>query len=484
MATTNTTLPARVRRALDNITELTGRDFRGERLVVGVSGGADSVALLHALHALWPPKTLVVAHFDHGLRPDSAADAAFVQSLAAGWSLPYRGGAADVAALAAQSGQGVEEAGRLARYRYLSDVMKAQRAAAVVTGHNADDQAETVLMHILRGSGLAGLRGMLPAGPLPTDPDGWLLRPLLAVSRADIEAYCRDHDLPWLTDATNADTSYYRNRLRHEVLPILEAINPRINQRLQQLADTAAADYDLLETLTDEALLELVIMEDNGWLLIDRATWSQLPLSIRRSTLRSAHRELAAGVRDFGFRTLEAARLAAEGVSTGPQISLPGGVTLYVLDERLLLTTLPTFPPPAGPQLLTPDPVRLKVPGRLDLADGWVLKTSQAATGGPLVHPDSHDRWVAYVDVEEGEQLVVRGRQAGERMQPLGLDGHSTSLKKMMIDRKIPQPMRANWPIVATDHPVWLVGHVLDERHRVTPNSQRVVHLECALETY
>lgn len=484
MATGSLSLPDVVKQAFDEIAAMTGLAFDDERLVLAVSGGPDSLALLHVLRELWPAEALVVAHFDHGLRPDSAADARFVRALAAEWGLAYRGGAADVRAVAGQTGQGLEEAGRQARYTFLAEVAAAEGAAAVVTGHHADDQAETVLMHILRGSGLAGLRGMVPATPLPADSGIWLLRPLLAADRAAIEAYCRDHNLQPLRDDTNQDTTYYRNRLRHELLPILETYNPHISGRLRQLADIATADLALLESLTDEALGDLVLAGEPGWLLLDQAAWSQLPLSIRRSTLRAAHQALAPEERDVGFRTLEATRTAAEAPTTGQQSDLPGGVTLYVLSEGLLLTTLPTFPPQAGPQLMAPQPVPLKVPGRLALANGWVLSTSRVPADSFRGAHDLREPWVAYVTVEEKASLVVRGRLEGERMQPLGLAGRSTSLKEIMIDRKIPAALRARWPIVATDHAVWLVGHVLDERHRVTAGSKRVVRIECVLEGY
>jgi tRNA(Ile)-lysidine synthase len=203
---------------------LTGR----HRLVVAVSGGPDSLALLHLLsrRELHPAANLVVGHLNHQLRPSAAADATFVAETAAAWGLECHTESVDVAGLARRDGLSLEEAGRGARYQFLARLAHAVGAAHVAAGHNADDQAETVLMHFLRGAGLSGLRGMRPAGPLPGDPAITLLRPFLTTGRAEIEAYCQEHGLAPLTDASNTDTTYFRNRLRHELLPYLAGYNP------------------------------------------------------------------------------------------------------------------------------------------------------------------------------------------------------------------------------------------------------------------
>ncbi len=224
-------------------------------LLIGVSGGPDSLALLHVLKSIFSADQLVVAHLHHGWREEAGADAQFVTDTAVTWHIPCHIEKIDVAALAHAASLSLEEAGRKARYDFFARLAEETGAKVVAVGHHADDQAETVLMHLLRGSGLAGLRGMRPVSPLPGMPELKLIRPFLAASRAEIEQYCRENHLQPISDSTNQDTTFFRNRLRHELLPLLRTYNPQIDSHLQQMAAIIEADYDLLDT----------IMQKNGW---------------------------------------------------------------------------------------------------------------------------------------------------------------------------------------------------------------------------
>ncbi|MCB9453227.1 MAG: tRNA lysidine(34) synthetase TilS [Anaerolineaceae bacterium] len=211
-------------------------------VVVAVSGGADSLALLHILQELRPRLEcdLHVATLDHGLRgADGAADAHFVAATAAAWGLPVTIGNTNVPALMEQTGQGVETSARQARYAFLAGVARDVGASLVATAHHADDQAETILLHLLRGSGLRGLRGMAFHAALPGFPEITLVRPLLATSRTEIETYCREHHLTPRHDATNQDTTLLRNHIRHDILPQLQTINPQIVPTLMNLSESA-----------------------------------------------------------------------------------------------------------------------------------------------------------------------------------------------------------------------------------------------------
>jgi tRNA(Ile)-lysidine synthetase-like protein len=244
----------------------------GARVVVGVSGGPDSVTLLHVLQRLAGPLnlTLHVAHLHHGIRDtDADADADFVAALAETWGLPCTIERVDVPAIAAEQKLALEEAARRARYTFLHQVAQQTGALRIAVGHNADDQSETVLMHLLRGAGPAGLRGMLPATPLrdyhlltpcpKPVPEMKLIRPLLSIPRADVEAYCTEQRLTTRFDRSNLDTTFFRNRLRHEVLPYLTQINPRFAQNLRHLAEVVRADYDLLHEFASVAWDTLLV---------------------------------------------------------------------------------------------------------------------------------------------------------------------------------------------------------------------------------
>ena len=246
----------------------------GQALVVGVSGGPDSLCLLHVLRELAPDLALRlhVAHLHHGLRGvDADADAAFVQETAVAWGLPVTIEHADVAALAQQTGMSLEEAARHARYSFLARVAERNGARAIAVGHTADDQVETVLMHFLRGSGLAGLRGMQPvsdfgfwmrgAEPAAAIGGAVLLRPMLSVSRAEILDYCADHGLTPRFDRSNEDTTFFRNRLRHELLPLLETYNPQIRRILLNSATVLADDYEHLRGQLQAAWSQVIVAE-------------------------------------------------------------------------------------------------------------------------------------------------------------------------------------------------------------------------------
>ncbi len=456
---------------------MTGHDLFTEPIVLGVSGGPDSLALLHLLRSIRRPEGLIVAHLDHGLRPGSAEEATSVAAAASG--LRFFAERADVSGLARVQGLSVEEAGRQARYIFLADLARREGAAAVVVGHHADDQAETILMHFLRGSGLAGLAGMREAGPLPGHDGLWLVRPLLQITREEIEAYCVKNGLEPIIDASNADPTFFRNRLRHELLPLLESYNPHIRQRLRQMGEIVGADEELLRELTETVWRENASVDLGSAVELDREAWLAQPLALRRRALRRALAHLRPDLRDVGFKALEAARSVAEQGQTGATATLPGGVSLRVSYGKLLMNSEPTTGEGRYPQMVSAEAVMLPVPGEIALAGGWRLMAEWAGDIDLAAIAANSDPWTAYVDVGSAA-LYVQPRTRGERMRPLGLGGE-TKVKEIMIDRKIPAAARARWPIVATgDHPVWMAGHVVDDRARVGPMSGRIVRLQCA----
>ncbi len=446
-------------------------------LVVGVSGGADSLALLHCLRRILGANALLVAHLNHGLRAQADEDARFVAQIATKWSIPFEIKKEDIAHVADVNGWGIEEAGRHARYVFFAEVAAKYGAVAVAVAHNADDQAETVLMHLLRGSGGAGLRGMPIVGNVPGDEDLLLIRPFLNTNRADIEAYCQMHQLHPREDESNQDTIYFRNKIRHELLPILEDFNPQIRKHLQQLSSIVAADYDLLQAHFAAIWAELQIGEGEGWLQISRDRWCALPVSQQRMVLREGIQKLRPLQTEISFQTIEDARMLGLQKRSGTQIDLPGQVTLLVDYQTLYLTTAPQNIPIAVPQISSVRP--LSIPGELVLQNGWVLQASLTDLEFDLVQKQAGEMHV-FVDVGVATELIVRGRLAGERMQPLGMEGKSAKLKDVMINRKMARSLRENWPLIATaDHPVWLVGQIIDHRVQISTKTKRVIQLRC-----
>jgi tRNA(Ile)-lysidine synthase len=501
----------RVRRAVEQNRLLAP----GETVVVGVSGGPDSLCLLHLLCRLRLEYDLAlhVAHLHHGLRGAEAdVDAGFVRSLAADWGLPCTVGQAAVPALAQAHRLAVEEAARRARYAFLARVAGSIGARTIAVGHHADDQAETVLMHWLRGSGLAGLRGMLALTPLadyrlldPQYPASSpqhlkLIRPLLEVTRADILAYCDFYGLEPRFDRSNLDTTYFRNWLRHEVLPLLARHNPNVREVIRRSARVVADDYALLRSLLEETWPRVAIEEfpassslpvggtEGGKIVLDRAAWQALPASLQRATLREAIHRLRRSLRDINFVHVENALLVARDGTAGNQATLPRGLVLTVGYDRLTVAEAgaagqvpdwPLLPPGSGP-------LDVAIPGDtllpreaggnhtgLPLQSGWLLRAEVVDRADPALGcagwEANPDPWRAYLDAEAvGGALVLRTRRPGDRFEPLGLGGHTVKLADFLTNQKVPRAVRDRLPLLAGEEGiVWVCGLRLDERARV-----------------
>lgn len=480
-------LQHRVRRQLDVWKHERGRPLWRDNdiLVVGVSGGPDSLALLSMLvkDALHPASHVVVGHLNHRLRPEATGEANFVAQICAQWGLECKIGEVDVAAFAERDRLTVEEAARVARYRFLGEVALDVNSSRVVVGHTADDQAETVLMHFVRGAGLAGLRGMGPDSALHGFKGIRLIRPLLTVSRAEVLAYCRAHSLEPIDDPSNEDLTYFRNRLRHELLPLLEEYNPQIRERLLHTADVVRADVAFLEAKTAQAFTSLVTEQNEDLVRMDLERWQALPLSLRRRTLRMAVWHLRKSLRDVSYTPLEQARRVAEQGQVGAKSVLAGKLVLEVEYDALCLYRPETKLKTHAPQLSPGAQLPLSVPGSVELENGWQLWATVSVSGDVEKPHDTRDGWRESVDADSVGELVLRTRREGERMQPLGMDGKSTKISDLMINEKVPARLRSGWPIVANArHAVWVVGLRIDHRVCIHDRTQRVIQLRCVRE--
>ncbi len=465
----------------------------GDGVVVGVSGGPDSVCLLHLLVRLREEMGLRLhaAHLHHGARGVEAdRDAAFVADLARRWDLPVTVERRDVPAIGQAAGLAFEEAARRTRYRFLGYVAAKAEATRVAVGHTADDQVETVLMHLLRGAGLAGLRGMLPATPLSSDrlsnllpefspppPSCTLVRPLLETSRADVEQYCAEQGLDFRFDRSNLDTTYFRNRLRHELIPILESYNPNIRQRILHTAEVIAADYDLLEKLRDRAWGRTVAEETGQVVRFDRERWLAEPLSTRRALIRRGALRLRPQLRDVTFLHVDQAERVAREGRTGAQATLPAGLMLTVGYNDLTIADAGYVPLPASPTLPPGQKVPITIPGLYPLPGGeWVLETRILEEWSLEQAAANPDRWTAFLDAAAlGEGLILRTRQPGDRFRPQGMGGHRPRLTHWMINAKIPRPLRDRLPLlVAGKEILWVCGWRIAENAAVGPATRRV----------
>lgn len=454
------------------------------KLVVGVSGGPDSLALLHVLTQVVEPTRLVVAHLNHGYRKTAVSEAAFVRDIAHEWGVAFETQFVDVTQLAKDAGDSLEDAGRKARYAFFRDVADKYETPYIVVGHHGDDQAETVLMNLLRGAGLRGLRGMLPVAPIEMDMAEsdryFVLRPFLSVNRQEIETYCQENKLSPVFDESNEDVSFFRNRIRQELLPLLADYNAGIRTHLQQLAELSAADVALIDGLASDAWAQVVRAVDDMAVVIDRMAWGALPLGLRRAILRQAVVVQRPFLQDITFQAIEQARLIAERHETGQRFSLPGDLFLLVDYDRLIVTANEQIMLDDCPQMIDGQSNNLPVPGTVELADGWKLQTKLVDKAEVAEIETVADKWLVFVSMPVNQSFIVRTREPGERFQPLGMNGRSAKLKEVMINRKVPRKWRENWPIIANEaHLVWFVGHSIDERVKITKETESIVKIHC-----
>ncbi len=320
--------------------------------VVAVSGGADSMALLHGLHAVNTMRDcgwrLHVAHLDHGLRGDSPQAAEFVQQIASDLGLPCSARERNVHDLSQSAGTSIEEAARNARYAFLEDVARQQRLQTVAVAHHADDQAETVLHRILRGTGLTGLAGIPERRPIREDGDIEIVRPLLTLRRSDLLAYLHRKRLSWLEDATNQDIhAATRNRIRHDLLPMIAThVNPEIVPALARLAEHADRSSRALRQLARGAFSGIVLDSPTGEVLLGASALASLPRALQAEVVVLSLALLGVARQSIGFERIEAVADLADGEGHPRRIELAGGVSVHRRGDRLRFAADAAWPSP------------------------------------------------------------------------------------------------------------------------------------------
>lgn len=456
-----------VRHALSDLTAPTDHPT----LIAGVSGGADSLALMHILARLRHTLgfRVHVATLDHGWRGgQSAADAQYVQAQAQALGLPV--------SLKHHSPKpntsSLEAAGRRARYDFFAEIAATQPDPLIVTAHHADDQAETVLLQIIRGAGVP--HGMGWRVPLPYHPQFTLIRPLLAVNRAQIEAYCAEHDLVPRHDPTNDDLNFRRNRVRHELLPMLQMYNPAIHRALNQMADIARVENDLLYNQT-HTLTELHAQAtETGW-RFPRGVFQQQHPALQRRVIRHLAGLItpdAAHTLDYTHLT-DAVRIAHTG-ETGAAALFNGGGRLRVGSDHLYFEP-PNAAPPRPTIWIDPDHrVILTLDQPLVLPAGTLHFTS-------ILHEQIalHDKTILLgrLHLSPDTQLMVRTRRTGDRIAPAGMEGSTQKLNRWFTNRKLAASQRDRVPLVfagdrlvAVIHPE--IGIVAHPYHRPQATTQ------------
>ena len=433
------------------------------RVVLAVSGGSDSVAMLVLLHELQHAMRIdCVAHLNHSVRREAEADEQFTRELARQLSVPYVTTRVDVPAIASAQRLSLEVAGRRARRRFLGELRRTRGADCIATAHTRDDQAETVLLRLLRGAGGGGVSGIAPRRD-------YRVRPLLCASRDELQQELRLRGQPWCEDASNADVSNPRNRVRHELLPYLEQhFNPSARRALARFAEVARGEDAWLARQAAAAASVFVRAEDNT-VTIDRDSLVGMPEALARRVVRLAAN--VAGVSavqrlddiDAVLAVARANRGAVE--ISGLRVEHSGGNVVLVHSPVRRLTR--------------PFHVELAVPGsvRIDQV-GWVVE-AETASGSGVAGAATPD--IAHIDAGTVQgPLIVRSRQPGDRIRPLGLEGRRKKVQDVLVDRKVQRAERDAIPIVTDVHGriVWVAGHVVSEDFRVTEHTNGMIILK------
>ncbi len=453
----------------------------GYPLLVAVSGGPDSVCLLHVLSELQPELgiSLHVAHLDHQLRgDDSRADARYVRELAGEFNLPVTIDEYDVKEYQSTHHLTLEEAARAVRYTFLSNVARVIGARQIAVGHTLDDHIETILMHIIRGTGTRGLRGLLPVTRLNLKPEIvslTVVRPLLNISRMETADYCSRHNLYPRLDASNLSLKPLRNRLRHELLPLLNSYNPQIAGALLRTARITGDEVEFLDAECARIWHSLA-REDNSAIIFSKKELMALHPALMRNLLRLAIEKLLGNLKDIENRHIEEI-INMLTRPAGRTINLPGGLIFTVDYDRYLLGP--------GAETLVPYPVldceyRVKIPGQT-LLPGARIEASIISRQEMKSSGSDHD---AYLDMDKtGDNLIVRHRQPGDRFYPLGM-GQTKKLGEFFIDSKIPAAYRDRIPVICSDKQiVWVIGSRIDDRVKITGVTDHVLHLKYRYST-
>jgi tRNA(Ile)-lysidine synthase len=456
----------------------------GARAVVAASGGADSTALVCLLRDAAPRLGIEVSglvHFNHMLRgAASDGDEQFCRDMAERLAIGFESGRGDVRAASRQWGTSVEDAGRRLRYQFFSEAMTRSGASHLAVGHTRDDQAETLLLNLVRGAGTTGLSGM-PACR------GAIVRPLLDCTHQELVEWLSAAGVPYREDESNGDRRYLRNRLRHDVMPVLCGVVPSAPAALARAAEITRADGEYLDGLAEDAFERVAHEPGDGTLLVDLDALAGMPTALAR---RIAHLSLGrrSTGRQVGFGQVERLIALARGELAGP-LKLPGQRAELTGNGQLRLTAVSgrgvrdeNIASSSGNSFRVP----LSIPGEA-LLDDRRRVSSELRPGGVVAAglASSHaGEMTAVLDAGLVSGLAVRFRRPGDRFRPLGLVGHK-SLQDFFVDRKVPRAERERTPLVVDgdDRVVWVAGHAVSEDFRVSERTRAVVILKLRGDT-
>lgn len=438
-----------------------------DRVLVGVSGGPDSMALLYFLYCLKSQYSLYIhaAHLNHMLRgQESEEDTSYVEDFCRRFDIPCSVRYMDVHEISENEGLSLEEAGRKARYDFFLDATHEINATRIALAHNMNDQAETILMRLMRGTGLDGLGGIKPIR------DGLYIRPLIHTPRWEIENYCRENNINPRIDSTNLLAVYARNKVRLELIPyIKENYNPNIESTLSSMAELLSDDIDFFNGYVG-TLYKEVAVENSNRVSVDIKQVNLLHDSIKSRIIRRAVEQVKGDLTGIESRHIELILSIMASGSTGNAVELPGGIKARISYGNVEIL-IPEEEKPHGFSY------RLTVPGSTCIpeVDGMI----ETEVTDRIFDSYDSNRFVKSFDYDKIKgNLIVRTRKNGDYIVPLGLQG-SKKIKELFIDCKVPREKRDSVPIICDgDNIVWIVGYKMSEIYKVDNNTKKILKLK------
>jgi tRNA(Ile)-lysidine synthase len=451
----------------------------GDRVVVAVSGGPDSVALLKVLEMVSGDYglTLISAHLHHGIRGEEAdRDEQFVKQLSQDMSLAFVSDRIHVPVLKKGTGKSIEEIGREERYWFLKDVAEKHGAQKIALGHHLHDQAETVIMNLLRGSGAEGLRGMLPVR------DGMFIRPLLGIRRKEILDFLEERQIPYMLDPSNDSNVYLRNRIRHRLIPELkEQFNPNLEESLGSMSEILRLEDDYMKIVTGGILTELGVKLCDKEIRIKISDLRIHHPAIQNRMIKTFLEQFSPSGKGIGSIHVKAVINLSDSKKPGGRVNLPYGIHVWreydcLCFGRQKKESIGSHAMNANEKLeelfytvSIPDTIRIHELGKTMSFD-LVQPPKESVSDVPNI---------AYMDYDKiAPPLVVRTIRPGDRIQPLGMEG-TKKLKSYFIDRKVPRGKRREIPLLVDGESViWIAGMRLNERVKITNKSRKILKVE------
>jgi len=451
----------------------------GSKILAGISGGPDSVCMLDILSQL--PYQIIVAHLNHNLRPTSSNEMAFVEQLTEKYGFKFISKSIDILKVSKEKRIGIEETARNERYKFLFSSADIEGAIGVAVAHQADDQVETFLENLLRGSGLEGMSGMKVRSISEFNSSIPLIRPLLKTWREEILSYCQNHHLEYMLDETNQSLVYTRSSIRNHLIPELIRYNPNIKNTLFRTQQIFSADFDYLQDALAAGFKTIQLNVKNETVELNLRAFKNLPVSMQRLVIKEIFDQHFSTQEITSFSNIEYSRKIFTREIRKTSLEMNGKLIVFISGPIGVFTRRINEEAKKRWPWIAKEFTMLAQPGEYQISEKWCIEIEENSR--TKVTPDLYqnsDAFTGFFDKRKlNEKLMARTWIKGDRFQPLGMKGKSLKLTDYWINRKIPAFARKSWPLIVNkDAIIWIPGLQQDHTTRITENTQIVLTLK------